>query len=122
MGLKSDSKTRSSLLLKIKRIKKEIRENLNIQYLPKYLLMENIPQVIAEKNLPSFEKFLKDLKNSGYISKYYLLTASDFGSCQKRKRCFCLSVREDFAKQINWEWPTFIKQKNKNSKIILGQF
>lgn len=98
MGLKSDSKTRSSLLLKIKRIKKEIRENLNIQYLPKYLLMENIPQVIAEKNLPSFEKFLKDLKNSGYISKYYLLTASDFGSCQKKKKMFLFISKRRFCK------------------------
>lgn len=116
MGLKAGSKTRSSLLWEIKRIIKEMNQNLNINDLPKYLLMENVPQVIAKQNLPSFNKFLKDLKNVGYISKYYLLTASDFGSCQKRKRCFCLSIREDFAQQINWEWPDFIKQNISKTK------
>lgn len=117
MGLKAGSQTRSSLLWEIKRIIKEMSQNLNINDLPKYLLMENVPQVIAKQNLPSFSKFLKDLKNVGYISKYYLLTASDFGSCQKRKRCFCLSIREDFAQQINWEWPNFIKQNISKIKI-----
>ena len=88
-GLDKDSKTRSSLIWQIGRILSEMKEN-NIS-LPKYLLMENVPNVYSKKFKNGFDEWEKFLESLGYKSKRLLLNAADYGSPQSRQRAFLVS-------------------------------
>ena len=93
-GMEEGSGTRSSLLFEVKRLLQECGNNL-----PQVLVMENVPQVASEQNLPSFEKWLSFLREKGYSNFYNFLNAKDFGVPQNRDRCFMVSMlgKYDFA-------------------------
>lgn len=91
--------TRSGLLWEVERILTELPK----EQLPDILLMENVPQVHAEKNREDFERWLSFLRGKGYYSFWKDLNARDFGIPQNRERCFCVSVlSEDF---VEYEFP-----------------
>jgi DNA (cytosine-5)-methyltransferase 1 len=71
--------------------------------LPKYLLMENVPTLLAKRHKSNFETWIGDLKELGYVSYYFQLNASDFGLPQNRPRLLMISVfvGEDKAKEAN---------------------
>ncbi len=89
-GMSRESGTRSGLLWEVERLLKEAKE------LPQILLMENVPDVISEKNRADFFVWCKFLEDLGYTSKYALLNAKDFGIPQNRERCFMLSWRGNY--------------------------
>ena len=60
--------------------------------LPKYLLMENVPTLLAKRHKSNFETWIDDLKELGYVSYYFQLNASDFGLPQNRPRLLMVSV------------------------------
>lgn len=94
-GMKEGSGTTSSLLWEVKRILQEcydLSKSDNKYGMPKVLLMENVPQVKSEQNMPEFQKWLDFLKSLGYFSYYEDLNAKDFGIPQNRERCFCVSI------------------------------
>ena len=70
--------------------------------------MENVPQVIAEKNMPDFMDWLKFLHKKGYSSYYKVLNAKDYGVPQNRERCFMFSFLGDF--DYVFPEPTGLKQ------------
>lgn len=84
-GMSRESGTRSGLLWEVERLLKECNE------LPQILLMENVPDVLSEKNRKDFFAWCDFLESLGYTSKYALLNAKDFGVPQNRERCFMLS-------------------------------
>ena len=86
-GMEEGSGTRSSLLFEVKRLLQECGDNL-----PQVLVMENVPQVASEQNLPSFEKWLSFLREKGYSNFYNFLNAKNFGVPQNRVRCFMVSM------------------------------
>lgn len=88
-GMKKGSSTRSSLLWEVERL---LLESADKKALPQLLLMENVPQVIADKNIDDFNVWLKTLEALGYSNYYKVLSATDYGVPQKRKRCFMLSI------------------------------
>lgn len=93
-GLDFESNTRSSLLwecCKIIVVKK-----------PKYLLMENVKNLIGPSHKKNFLLFLDFLENAGYKNFYAVLNARDFGVPQNRERVFCVSVRD---KSFEYEFP-----------------
>ena len=100
-GMKKGSSTRSGLLWEVERLLNET-ENL-----PQILLMENVPQVHAEKNMPDFQKWLEFLRSKGYHNFYQDLNAKDFGVPQSRSRCFCVSILSPEC--VEYEFPTPIK-------------
>lgn len=102
-GMKENSGTTSSLLWEIKRILGEFSE----EELPDVLLMENVPQVHSEKNMPDFNRWIDFLRSRGYVNYYQDLNARDFGIPQNRERCFMVSVLSD--KFIDFEFPKPIK-------------
>jgi DNA (cytosine-5)-methyltransferase 1 len=59
---------------------------------PQILLMENVPQVIAEKNVKDFAKWVEKLESLGYKCYWELLNAKDYGVPQNRNRCFMVSI------------------------------
>jgi DNA (cytosine-5)-methyltransferase 1 len=60
-------------------------------------MMENVPQVCSDKNKASFQKWLDILKDLGYSSYYKILSATDFGVPQTRRRCFVVSILGDYS-------------------------
>ena len=89
-GMEKGSGTRSGLLWEVERLLDEMVER------PQILLMENVPQVIAEKNVKDFAKWVEKLESLGYKCYWQLLNAKDFGVPQNRNRCFMVSILGDY--------------------------
>ena len=86
-GFEKGGGTRSGLLWeceKVIRVKK-----------PKYLLMENVKNLVSKKFLPGFEEWLQTLEDLGYTNYYQVLNAKDYGIPQNRERVFCVSILGD---------------------------
>lgn len=117
-GIDKDSGSRSSLLWQVGRILKEMKDT--EKELPKYLLMENVPTLLAKRHKSNFETWISDLKELGYISYYFRLNASDFGLPQNRPRLLMISVLvgEDEVKENIVA--TFFK--GKTSEEIVKEF
>ena len=76
--------TRSGLLYECERIIEYCR--------PKYLLMENVKNLVGKKFKSQFDEWLKYLESLGYSNQWFVLDAKDFGIPQSRERVFCISV------------------------------
>lgn len=87
MGLSKDSGTRSSLLWECLKIIAAKR--------PKYLMMENVKNLVGKKNLPDFQSWINELRELGYNNYYKVINAKDCGVPQNRERVFCVSIRRD---------------------------
>ena len=83
-GFSKDSGTRSGLLWESERIIKAKK--------PKYLLMENVKNLISEKFMPGFAEWILVLEELGYSNYYEVLNAKDFGIPQNRERVFMVSI------------------------------
>ena len=79
-----DSGTRSSLLWKCERIIRAVK--------PKYLLMENVKNLVGERHKHNFIKWLKVLESLGYQNFWKVLNAKDYGVPQNRERVFVVSI------------------------------
>ena len=84
-GMEKGSGTRSGLLWEVERLLNECDE------LPQILLMENVPQVHAKKNLEDFNKWISFLESKGYSNFWQDLNAKDYGVPQNRNRCVMVS-------------------------------
>ena len=83
-GGEEGSGTQSSLLWECKKaitIKK-----------PKYLMMENVKNLVGSKFLPTFNKWLEFLSSLGYTSYWKVLNGADYGIPQARERVFVISI------------------------------
>lgn len=89
-GIDKDSGSRSSLLWQVGRILLEMKNEK--KSLPRYLLMENVPTLLAERHKNNFKKWIDDLKELGYKSYYYQLNACNFGLPQNRPRLLMISI------------------------------
>lgn len=94
-GMAKGSGTRSGLLWEVERLLNEV-ENL-----PQVLLMENVPQVHGEANMPHFIDWIDFLKSKGYSSYWQDLNAKNYGVAQNRDRCFMVSILGDW----NYKFP-----------------
>ena len=95
-GMDEDSGTRSGLLWEVERILKELNE-LGRGSLPQVLLMENVPQVMAQDNLQNMERWDAFLSKLGYKSYIKNLIATDYGIPQIRNRTFMVSILGDYS-------------------------
>ena len=89
-GMSRESGTRSGLLWQVERLLKEMNER------PQILLMENVPEVVSDKNMKDFAEWIAFLDSLGYRSKHTILNAKDFGIPQNRERCFMVSWLGDY--------------------------
>ena len=89
-GIDKDSGSRSSLLWQVGRVLQEMNDS--GKNMPRYLLMENVPTLLAERHKGNFDIWINDLQKLGYVSKYFYLNASDFGLPQNRPRLLMVSV------------------------------
>lgn len=89
-GIDKESGSRSSLLWQVGRILSGMKDA-NI-HLPRFLLMENVPTLLSARHFANFTSWICDLRELGYISKYFQLNASSFGLPQNRPRLLMISV------------------------------
>ena len=117
-GIDKNSGSRSSLLWQVGRILNEMKSAQ--KELPRFLLLENVPALLAERHKANFEEWIDVLKELGYYSKYFLLNAFDFGLPQNRPRLLMISVfvGDDSKKEA------VVKDffKNKQSTDIVNEF
>ena len=89
-GIDRNAHNRSGMLWEVERILKErIESNMG---LPKFLLMENVSNILSNRHIKNFDEWRGFLEEIGYINKTYTLDASKFGIPQKRKRTYMISV------------------------------
>lgn len=88
-GFEKDSNTGSSLLWEVQRLIEVSKEK---GTLPRFLLMENVKNIISKRFMPLFQVWIDFLSSLGYKSFYQVLNAKDYGVPQNRERCFMLSV------------------------------
>lgn len=81
------SETRSSLLWECERIIAEVK--------PKYLLMENVKNLVGKRHKHNFDAWLEVLEKLGYDNYWQVLNAKDYGVPQNRERVFVVSIRKD---------------------------
>ena len=84
--------TRSGLLFEVERLLKKSVEDGNQ---PKYLLLENVKNLVGKKFKPEFDKWLSTLEDLGYNNYWKVLNAKDYGVPQNRERVFVVSIRKD---------------------------
>lgn len=84
--------TRSGLLLEVERLLLKAKEN---GTLPKYLLLENVKNLVGKKFIKDFERWLSFLNSLGYYSNWEVLNAKDYGIPQNRERVFVVSSLEN---------------------------
>lgn len=86
-GGEKGSGTRSSLLWESVKI---------IQHCsPKFIIWENVKNVLSGKHRKTFDKYIEELTEAGYNSYAMVLNAKDFELPQNRERVFCVSIRKD---------------------------
>jgi len=83
-GFSKDSGTRSSLLWETNRVIENKR--------PKYLLMENVKNLVSKKFKDDYLAWLGHLEELGYTNYWEVLNAKDYGVPQNRERVFCVSI------------------------------
>ena len=59
---------------------------------PKYLLMENVKNLVGKKHKHNFDKWLEWPEEFGYTNYWQILNAKDYGIPQNRERVFCVSI------------------------------
>ena len=79
--------TRSGLLYECEKII-EIKR-------PKYLLMENVKNLVGKKFKEQFDEWLDYLESLGYTNYWQVLNAKDYGVPQNRERVFVVSILND---------------------------
>ena len=105
-GIDKESGSRSSLLWEVGRIIKEMRDS-RIKP-PRFLLMENVPTLLAERHYKNFKTWIDELDDLGYFSYYYELNASKFGLPQNRPRLLMISVYVGKNKTLRNKVKTFL--------------
>lgn len=86
-GLNESSGTRSSLLWECCKIIEAKK--------PKYLMMENVKNLVGCNHKANFLKFLRYLESIGYKNRWSILNAKDYGTPQHRERVFCISILDE---------------------------
>jgi DNA-cytosine methyltransferase len=119
--------TRSGLLFEVERLLSTNR--------PKYLLMENVKNLISKNHIDNFQKHIYFLRGLGYSSFWRVLNGADFGCPQNRERVFMVSVLNssieevkekmmnvDNHKKERMSMKSFIDQNFSESLIVDCQF
>ena len=103
------SGTRSSLMWNTVEIIKHCK--------PKYVIWENVKNVLSKNHKHNFDKYLAVLEEIGYINYWKILNSKDFGVPQDRNRIFVVSIRKDVDKN-NFQMPIG-KQTDKSISDII---
>ena len=62
---------------------------------PKYVIWENVKNLVSDKHRHNFDSYLITMRNLGYNSYYKVLNAKDYCVPQNRERVYVVSIRKD---------------------------
>lgn len=62
---------------------------------PKYVIWENVKNLVSNKHRHNFDSYLITMRNLGYNSYYKVLNSKDYGVPQNRERVYVISIRKD---------------------------
>lgn len=93
-GLDLNSGTRSGLLWECQKVIATKK--------PKYLLLENVKNLVGKRHKANFDLWLEWLVSQGYSNYWKVLNAKDFGVPQNRERVFVVSI---LGKHEPFEFP-----------------
>lgn len=85
-GIPTLDKTRSSLVVEGLRIVREKK--------PKYVIYENVKNLVGKQFIDVFHLFLKELESYGYAVSHKVLNSSEFGVPQARERIFVVGIKD----------------------------
>ena len=119
-GIDIDSGSRSSLLWQVGRILTEMK-NLG-KVLPRYLIMENVPTLLSPRHKENFEKWINELEEIGYVSKYMPVNARNYGLPQNRPRLLMMSVFVGQNESLKKEIKAFFDSWGSDETKILSDY
>ncbi len=100
------SGTRSSLMYETIRIVEKIK--------PKYVIWENVKNVVSKKHIHNFENYIHKMTELGYKSYYKILNSKCYGIPQNRERVFTISIRDGLDQSFEFPDPIELKLKLKD--------
>ena len=107
LGLDEGSGTRSGLLWECQKI--IVGKN------PKYLLLENVKNLVGKRHRPNFDKWLEWLEDQGYTNYWQVLNAKNYGVPQNRERVFVVSI---FGEHEPYEFPEPIELTTRLKDVL----
>ena len=110
-GINQD--TRSGLLYQVQRLLEVAKRE---KTLPKYLLLENVKNLVGKQFKSQFEDWLFYLDQLGYDTYWQVLNAKNFGIPQNRERVFAISIRKDLNQ--SFEFPQIEELKIRLKDVL----
>ena len=83
---------------------------------PKYVVWENVKNLLSAKNRHNFDGYLEIMDKLGYNSYYKVLNSKHYGIPQNRERVFTISIRKDLG--LNYEFPVEIELTKKLKDVL----
>lgn len=105
--------TRSGLLYQVQRLLEVAKIE---KTLPKYLLLENVKNLVGKQFKSQFEDWLFYLDQLGYDTYWQVLNAKNFGIPQNRERVFAISIRKDLNQ--TFEFPQIEELKLRLKDVL----
>lgn len=102
------SGTRSSLMYETIRIVNKLK--------PKYVVWENVKNLLSKKHRHNFDNYLKTMEELGYENYYQILDAKDYGIPQHRERVFTISIHHSCKK--DFQFPSKIQLELKLKDLL----
>ena len=93
--------TRSGLFFEVLRLARQIQ--------PKFILFENVRNLISHKDGETFQQILQEIGKAGFNAEWSIVSAKDVGACHKRERIWIIA------------YPTSIKQGRATSTLQAGR-
>lgn len=119
-GIARDAHNRSGMLWEVERILKEMSSSK--QKLPRFLVMENVTNILSTTHKADFDDWKSTLVDLGYVNHIYRLNAKNFGVPQKRERAYMISVlcdndtiKEEYVEE-------YFKTNNLEDENIAAQY
>lgn len=119
-------KTRSGLVYEVIRLLNQAKKD---NQLPKYLIMENVKNLVGTKFIDKFKDLNKEFEDIGYNVYYQVINAKNCGVPQNRERVFGVYIRKDIDMK-NFSFPKpfdtgirlkHVLEKEIDSKYYLSQ-
>ena len=72
---------------------------------PKFVIWENVSNVLSPKHRHNFEEYISVLDDIGYNSYHEVLNAKEYGTPQNRDRIFVVSILKEIDNGKKFEFP-----------------
>ncbi|WP_413509295.1 DNA cytosine methyltransferase [Carnobacterium maltaromaticum] len=59
---------------------------------PKFVLWENVPNLLSERHVQHFNHYLEKMESLGYTNSFEILNAKHYGMAQNRERVYVVSI------------------------------